>query len=63
MALSKRIQIAHGQIVRLLQQPGAIARIGRHSERGDVTAGWLGAYQAKHSHEHVRELQPSFPPS
>ncbi|HVR89422.1 MAG TPA: DinB family protein [Candidatus Limnocylindria bacterium] len=63
MALSKRIQTAHGQIVRLLQQPGAVARIGRHAERGDVTAGWLGAYQAKHSREHVRELQPSFPPS
>lgn len=63
MALSKRIQAAHGQIVRLLQQAGATSRSGRHAERGDVTAGWLGAYQAKHSHEHVLELQPLFPPS
>ena len=33
------------------------------SESGvPVTAGWLGAYQARHSHEHVTELQPHFPP-
>lgn len=62
MALSKRIQAAHGSIVRLLQRPGAAERLGVHAQHGAVTAGWLGAYQAKHSHEHVLELQPHFPP-
>ncbi len=62
MALSKRIQAAHSIIVRLLQEPGAADRIGMHAERGAVTAGWLGAYQARHSHEHVTELQPHFLP-
>jgi hypothetical protein len=27
-----------------------------------LTAGWIAAYQARHSHEHVAELQPHFPP-
>jgi hypothetical protein len=62
MALTKRIQAAHATIVQLLQRPGMTDRIGVHAERGPVTAGWLGAYQAKHSHEHVLELQPHFPP-
>ena len=62
MALSKRIQAAHASIVRQLQQAGAVDQIGVHAERGPVTAGWLGAYQARHSHEHVTELQPHFPP-
>ena len=62
MALSKRIQAAHATIVRLLQQPGAADRVGLHAERGPVTAGWLAAYQARHSHEHVTELQPHFRP-
>jgi len=62
MALSKRLQAAHAAIVRHLQQPGAAERVGVHAERDPVTAGWLGAYQARHSHEHVAELQPHFPP-
>ena len=62
MILAKRLQAAHGDIVRLLQQPGAVDRVGVHAERGAVTAGWLGAYQARHSHGHVTELQPHFPP-
>jgi DinB family protein len=62
MALTKRIQAAHGSIVRLLQARGAAERIGVHAQHGPVTAAWLGAYQAKHSHEHVLELQPHFPP-
>ena len=62
MALSKRIQAAHATIVRHLQQPGIADRIGLHAERGPITAGWIGAYQARHSHEHVTELQPHFPP-
>ena len=62
MALSKRLLAAHAQIVQLLQQAVARDRVGRHAERGPVSAGWLGAYQARHSHEHVTELQPNFPP-
>ena len=62
MALSKRIQAAHASIVQVLQRPEARERVGVHAERGPVTAGWLGAYQARHSHEHVSELQPHFPP-
>jgi uncharacterized damage-inducible protein DinB len=62
MRLSKRLQAAHAQIVQVLQRPGARDRVGVHAERGPVTAGWLGAYQARHSHEHVTTLQPHFPP-
>jgi hypothetical protein len=62
MALSKRLQSAHAAIVQTLQRAGTRDRVGIHAERGPVTAGWLGAYQARHSHEHVSELQPHFPP-
>jgi hypothetical protein len=62
MQLSKRFQAAHGEIVQLLQRPAVRERVGVHAERGPVSAGWLGAYQARHSHEHVTELQPHFPP-
>jgi hypothetical protein len=62
MSLSKRIQVAHSEIVQLLQRPGVRDRIGVHAERGPVSAGWIGAYQSRHSHEHVTELQPHFPP-
>ncbi len=62
MTLSKRLQAAHGEIVGLLQQPGVRDRLGIHAERGPVSAGWLGAYQSRHAHEHVTELQPHFPP-
>ena len=62
MTLSKRLQAAHAAIVRSLQRPSARERVGLHAERGPVTAGWLGAYQARHAHEHVTELQPHFAP-
>jgi hypothetical protein len=62
LSLAKRFQAAHAEIVQLLQRPGVRDRIGQHAERGPVTAGWLGAYQARHAHEHVTELQPHFPP-
>jgi len=62
MILAKRIQAAHSEIVQLLQRPGVRDRMGVHAERGPVTAGWIGAYQARHAHEHVTELQPHFPP-
>ena len=62
VGLAKRLQAAHAELVQLLQRPGVRDRIGVHAERGPVTAGWLGAYQARHAHEHVTELQPLFPP-
>ena len=62
MALSKRLQAAHALIVQTLQRPGNADRIGIHAERGPVTAGWIAAYQARHSHEHVVELRPHFAP-
>jgi hypothetical protein len=62
MALSRRLQAAHAAIVQLLAAPGARERIGVHAEHGPVTAAWIAAYQARHSHEHVQELQPHFPP-
>jgi hypothetical protein len=62
MALTKRLQAAHAAIVQALQRPGTRDRIGVHAERGPMTAGWFGAYQARHAHEHVAELQPHFPP-
>lgn len=62
MRLSKRFQAAHAEIVQLLQRPGVRDRLGVHAERGPVTAGWLGAYQSRHAHEHVTELQPHFLP-
>ena len=62
MALTRRLQAAHAAIVGLLARAEVADRIGLHAERGPVTAGWLGAYHARHSHEHVAELQPHFPP-
>ncbi len=61
-ALAKRIQAAHATIVRYLQQSGVADRMGIHAERGAITAGWMGAYHARHSHEHIGELQPHFLP-
>jgi len=63
MALSRSLQASHARIVGLLTRPGAAERIGVHAERGPVTAGWLGAYQARHSHEHATELARAFPPA
>lgn len=63
MALSRTLQAAHARIVQLLGRPGAAERPGVHAERGPVTAGWLAAYQAKHSHEHAIELGKAFPPA
>ena len=63
MALSRSLQAAHARIVQLLGRPGTAERVGVHAERGSVTAGWLGAYQARHSHEHATELARAFPPA
>lgn len=63
MSLARRLHAAHAQIIQLLTRPGAAARAGVHAERGPVTAGWLAAYQAQHSHEHAAELGRAFPPA
>ncbi|HET8568665.1 MAG TPA: DinB family protein [Candidatus Limnocylindria bacterium] len=64
MDLSKRLLASHQRIVAMLQQDTAAReRVGIHSERGRVTAGWLAGYCAKHSHEHVSELAERFAPA
>jgi hypothetical protein len=62
MELSKRVQRAHGEIVRLLASPAERARVGVHAEWGEVDAAHIAAYQARHSHEHVSDLAARFPP-
>jgi hypothetical protein len=63
MELSRRVSAAHSRIVQLLQNPGAAARPGRHSDWGEVDAGHFAAYQADHSHGHTGELARAFPPT
>lgn len=63
MRMAKRIQDAHGEIVRLLATPANRSRLGVHGEWGEVDAAHIGAYQARHAHEHVSALASSFPPS
>jgi len=62
MTLARRLQVAHAKIVQLLATASTTGRVGVHAERGPVTAGWLGAYQAQHAHEHAVELGKAFPP-
>ncbi len=63
MAFAKRIQAAHGEIVRLLFAPANRDRRGLHGELGEIDAAFAGAYQARHAHEHVGDLAERFPPS
>ncbi len=63
MEFSKRLQAAHGEIVRLLTTPANRARLGVHGEWGEVDAAHVAAYQARHAHEHVTDLAARFPPS
>lgn len=63
MALARRIQAAHGEIVRLLATEANRDRRGLHSELGEIDAAFAGAYQARHAHEHVGELAARFPPA
>jgi len=63
MELSRRLSAAHSRIIQLLQRPGAAARLGIHSDWGEVDAGHFAAYQADHSHGHTSELAKAFPPS
>ncbi len=63
MAMAKRIQAAHAQIVRLLVQTDDRARLGVHAEWGEVDVAHIAAYHARHAHEHVSDIAAHFPPS
>ena len=63
MELSKRVQAAHAEIVRLLMTAANRARLGIHGDWGEVPASHVAAYQARHSHEHVSDIAARFPPS
>jgi hypothetical protein len=62
LELSRRIQKAHGEIVRLLAAPANRARVGVHAEWGEVDAAHVAAYQARHAHGHVTDVAERFPP-
>jgi hypothetical protein len=63
MELSKRLQAAHGEIVRLLMKTADRERLGIHGDWGEVDAAHVAAYQARHAHEHVTEIAQRFPPT
>ena len=63
MEFAKRIQAAHGEMIRILATKANRSRVGIHEEQGEVDAAHVAAYQARHSHEHVTEVAASFPPS
>jgi hypothetical protein len=63
MELAKRVQAAHGEIVRLLQERANRARLGVHAEWGEVDAAHVAAYQARHAHQHVTDVAARFPPT
>jgi hypothetical protein len=63
MDLSRRVSAAHALIVRLLMDGSVRSRPGLHPEAGLLDAGHFGAYQARHGHEHARELGAAFPPT
>jgi len=63
MELSKRLQVAHGEIVRLLMERANRDRLGIHGEWGEIDAAHVAAYQARHAHEHVTEIASKFPPT
>ena len=63
LELAGRVQAAHGEIVRLLTTAANRSRTGVHEEQGEIDAGHAGAYQARHSHEHVTALASAFPPA
>ena len=63
MEFAKRIQAAHGEIVRLLAVKANRARPGIHGEWGEIDAAHVAAYQARHAHEHVTQVAEQFPPA
>lgn len=62
MEFAKRIQAAHGEIIRLLSTPADRARTGLHGEWGEIDAAHVAAYQSRHAHEHVTGVAAKFPP-
>ena len=60
---AKRLQAAHGEIVRLLAEKANRARLGIHGEWGEIDAAHVAAYQARHAHEHVTQVAERFPPA
>ena len=63
MELAKRMQTAHGEIVRMLQERANRDRLGVHAEWGEVDAAHVAAYQARHAHQHVTDVAARFPPT
>jgi hypothetical protein len=63
LEFAKRIQEAHGEIVRLLAVRSNRARTGIHGEWGEIDAAHVAAYQARHAHEHVTQIAERFPPA
>ena len=63
MELAKRMQTAHGEIVRMLQERVNRDRLGVHAEWGEVDAAHIAAYQARHAHQHVTDVAARFPPT
>ena len=63
MELATRMQTAHGEIVRMLQERANRGRLGVHAEWGEVDAAHIAAYQARHAHQHVTDVAARFPPT
>ncbi len=63
MEFAKRIQAAHGEMIRILATPANRSRVGIHEEQGEMDAAHVAAYQARHAHEHVTEVAAHFPPT
>jgi len=63
MEFAKRIQAAHGEMIRILGTPANRSRLGIHEEQGEVDAAHVAAYQARHAHEHVSDVAAHFPPT
>jgi len=63
LRLAKRLQSAHARLVELLMEPGATERGARHTQWGDITAGHMAAYHARHADGHIGELSRAFPPA
>lgn len=60
--LSDRLSAANEEITTLLAEPWNLDRPAVHAEKGDLTAGHIGADHAEHVHEHVEELRAVLEP-
>ena len=63
LACAKAVAAEHARLVRLLDEPGALARYGVHSLHGRVSAGWIADYHARHAHDHTLAVVGAFPPA